>query len=53
MGALLFIPGIVAMIRLIFTDVIVAIEADRQPDSCSSREVSRGIAGPSSSRSSR
>jgi hypothetical protein len=42
-GALLFIPGIVAMIRLIFTDVIVAIEADRQPDPMRrSREVSHG-----------
>ena len=42
-GALLFIPGIVAMIRLIFTDVVVAIEADRQPDPMQrSREVSHG-----------
>ena len=42
-GALLFIPGIVAMIRLIFTDVIVAIEADRQPDPLNrSRELSHG-----------
>jgi hypothetical protein len=29
-GALLFIPGIVAMVRLIFADVVVAVEADRQ-----------------------
>jgi hypothetical protein len=31
-GALLFIPGIVAMMRLMLTDVIVAIEADREFD---------------------
>lgn len=31
-GALLVIPGIVAMVRLIFTDVIVAVEADRESD---------------------
>jgi hypothetical protein len=42
-GALLFIPGIVAMIRLIFTDIIVAIESDRQRDPLRrSRELSRG-----------
>jgi hypothetical protein len=31
-GALLVIPGLVAMVRLIFTDVIVAIEADRETE---------------------
>jgi hypothetical protein len=31
-GALLVIPGIVAMVRLIFTDVIVAVEADLEHD---------------------
>jgi hypothetical protein len=31
-GALLVIPGIVAMVRLIFVDVIVAIDADREHD---------------------
>src|SRR5215471_18717789 len=31
-GALLIVPGIVAMTRLIFTDTVVAIEADREPD---------------------
>jgi hypothetical protein len=42
-GALLFIPGVVAMIRLIFTDVVVAIEADRQPDPMQrSRDLSQG-----------
>ena len=42
-GALLFIPGIVAMIRLIFTDTIVAIEGDRQPDPLRrSRELTHG-----------
>jgi len=30
-GALLVIPGVVAMLRLTFTDTIVAIEADREP----------------------
>ena len=42
-GALLFIPGIVAMMRLIFTDVIVAIEGDREPDPMQrSRTLSHG-----------
>jgi hypothetical protein len=42
-GALLFVPGIVAMIRLIFTDVIIAIEGDRQGDPLRrSRELSHG-----------
>ena len=42
-GALLVIPGIVAMVRLIFTDVIVAIEGDRQHDVLGrSRELSHG-----------
>jgi hypothetical protein len=31
-GALLVIPGFVAMVRLIFTDVIVAVEADLESD---------------------
>jgi hypothetical protein len=31
-GALLVIPGLVAMVRLIFADVIVAIEADRETE---------------------
>src|SRR5450432_2040662 len=31
-GALLVIPGIVAMVRLIFVDVVVAVEADLEPD---------------------
>lgn len=31
-GALLVIPGIVAMVRLIFADVIVAVEADLEQD---------------------
>src|SRR5450759_617113 len=31
-GALLVIPGVVAMVRLIFTDVIVAVEADLEPE---------------------
>ena len=31
-AALLLIPGLVAMVRLIFTDAIVAIEADRETD---------------------
>ena len=39
---LLFVPGIVAMIRLIFTDAIVAIEADRTTQVLDrSRELSR------------
>jgi hypothetical protein len=40
---LLFIPGIIAMIKLIFTDPIVAIEADRTTDVLErSREISAG-----------
>jgi hypothetical protein len=31
-AALLLIPGLVAMVRLVFADVIVAIEADRETD---------------------
>jgi hypothetical protein len=31
-GALLVIPGVVAMVRLIFADVIVAVEADLERD---------------------
>jgi hypothetical protein len=31
-GALLLVPGVVAMVRLIFTDAIVAVEADRETD---------------------
>jgi hypothetical protein len=31
-GALLVVPGLVAMVRLIFADVIVAIEADRETE---------------------
>jgi hypothetical protein len=31
-GALLVIPGIIAMVRLVFTDVIVAVEADAAGD---------------------
>jgi hypothetical protein len=42
-GALLVIPGIIAMIRLIFTDIIVAVEADREPDPMGrSRDLSQG-----------
>ncbi len=42
-GALLVIPGVVAMVRLIFTDVIVAIEADRETDVLArSRELAKG-----------
>ncbi len=42
-GALFLIPGIVAMVRLVFTDVIVAIEADGEPAPLErSRELSRG-----------
>lgn len=43
-GALFLIPGIVAMIRLIFTDAIVAIEADKVSAVLErSRDLSRGI----------
>ena len=39
----MFVPGIVAMIRLIFTDVIVAIEGDSEARPMErSREVSSG-----------
>jgi len=31
-GALLVIPGVIAMVRLMFTDIVVAIEADLEPD---------------------
>ncbi len=31
-GALLVIPGVVAMVRLTFVDVVVAVEADLEPD---------------------
>ena len=31
-GALLVVPGVVAMVRLIFADVIVAVEADLEPE---------------------
>jgi hypothetical protein len=42
-GALLVIPGLVAMVRLIFADVIVAIEADREAEVLArSRILSRG-----------
>src|SRR5205085_5213161 len=42
-GALLVVPGIVAMIRLIFTDVIVAVEGDLEPNPMErSSELSNG-----------
>jgi hypothetical protein len=42
-GALLVIPGVVAMVRLIFADVIVAIEADRETEVLArSRELAKG-----------
>jgi len=42
-GALLVIPGLVAMVRLIFADVIVAIEADRETEVLArSRVLTRG-----------
>jgi hypothetical protein len=42
-GALLLVPGMVAMVRLIFTDAIVAIEADRESDVLqASRVLSQG-----------
>ena len=42
-GALFVIPGVVAMVRLVFTDAIVAIEADRESAVLErSRELSRG-----------
>jgi hypothetical protein len=42
-AALLLIPGLVAMVRLIFTDVIVAIEADRETEVLArSRALSKG-----------
>jgi len=42
-GALLIVPGIVAMTRLIFTDTVVAIEADLTEDPMQrSRELSQG-----------
>jgi hypothetical protein len=42
-GALLLIPGIVAMVRLIFVDLIVAIDADLEHDVLSrSRKLAQG-----------
>jgi hypothetical protein len=42
-GALLVIPGLVAMVRLIFADAIVAIEADRESEVLArSRVLARG-----------
>jgi hypothetical protein len=42
-GALLIVPGVIALIRLIFTDVIVAVEADLESDPMQrSRELSKG-----------
>ena len=42
-GALLVIPGLVAMVRLVFADVIVAIEADRETEVLArSRVLARG-----------
>jgi hypothetical protein len=42
-GALLVVPGIIAMIRLIFTDVVVAIEGDTTPDPMArSQQLSNG-----------
>ena len=42
-GLLLVIPGLVAMVRLIFADVIVAIEADRETEVLArSRVLSKG-----------
>jgi hypothetical protein len=42
-SALLIVPGIVAMVRLIFTDTIVAIEADRETEVLQrSRDLSEG-----------
>ena len=44
-GALLVIPGLVAMVRLVFADVIVAIEADRETEVLArSRVLSKGHA---------
>lgn len=43
-GALFVVPGVVAMVRLIFTDAIVAIEADKVSAVLErSRDLSRGI----------
>ncbi|GEM_PF-1621617 len=42
-GAVFLIPGIVAMVRLVFTEPLVAIEGDRENEVLSrSRELSRG-----------
>jgi hypothetical protein len=42
-GLLLIVPGVVAAVRLVFTDVIVAVEADRTGDVLGrSRELSKG-----------
>jgi hypothetical protein len=44
-AALLLIPGLVAMVRLVFADVIVAIEADRETEVLArSRVLSKGHA---------
>ncbi|HEY1240701.1 MAG TPA: hypothetical protein VGF16_09100 [Bryobacteraceae bacterium] len=43
-GALFLIPGIIAMVRLVFTDAIVAVEADKVTAVLErSRDLSRGI----------
>jgi len=43
-GALFLIPGIIKMVRLIFTEAIVAIEADREPAPLErSHDLSRGF----------
>jgi hypothetical protein len=42
-GALLIVPGIIAMIRLIFTDIVVAVEGDLTADPMQrSRELAQG-----------
>jgi len=42
-GALLIVPGVIAMIRLIFVNVIVAIEGDHEPDPLQrSRDLAEG-----------
>jgi hypothetical protein len=42
-GALLVVPGLVAMVRLIFAEAIVAIEADRETEVLArSRVLARG-----------
>jgi hypothetical protein len=43
-GALLVVPGVIAMVRLIFTDTVVAIEADREDDPMTrSRTLTQGL----------